>query len=162
MTQIASSAPAVLPDSPEAARAQIDEMLREAGLRVTRQRQAIAEVLLRAEDHPDAEAVLDRARQIDPSVSQATTYRTLAVLAERGYLRAHRFDAGPARFEAGPAEHHDHLIDVETGEVIDFLSAEIEDLQRRVAERYGYHIVDHHLVLFGRRIEPPPEPAPDA
>ena len=78
--------------------------------------------------------------------------QTLAVLAERGYLRAHRFDAGPARFEAGPAEHHDHLIDVETGEVIDFLSAEIEDLQRRVAERYGYYIVDHHLVLFGRRI----------
>ena len=77
---------------------------------------------------------------------------TLATLAERGYLRAHRFDSGPARFEAEPAAHHDHLIDVDTGEVVEFLSAEIEELQRRVAERYGYEIVDHHLVLFGRRI----------
>lgn len=152
MTSADPLPPGPLPDHPVAARAQIDEMLRGAGLRVTRQRQAIAEVLLRSGDHPDAEAVLDRARQLDPSVSQATTYRTLATLAERGYLRAHRFDSGPARFEAEPAAHHDHLIDVDTGEVVEFLSAEIEELQRRVAERYGYEIVDHHLVLFGRRI----------
>ncbi|QJD16464.1 transcriptional repressor [Paracoccus sanguinis] len=155
-----------LPDHPAAARAQIDEMLRGAGLRVTRQRQAIAEVLLRAADHPDAEAVLDRARRIDPSVSQATTYRTLATLTDKGFLRQHRFDAGPARFEAEPAAHHDHLIDVDSGEVIEFVSAEIEALQARVAARYGYRIVDHHLVLFGRRIEPGPEaalePAADA
>lgn len=143
---------APLPDHPAAARAQIDDMLRGAGLRVTRQRQAIAEVLLRASDHPDAETVLDRARLIDPSVSQATTYRTLAALAERGYLRQHRFDSGPARFEAEPRNHHDHLIDIDTGEVIEFLSDEIEDLQRRIAERFGYRIVDHHLVLFGQRL----------
>ena len=82
---------------PAAARAQIDEMLRGAGLRVTRQRQAIAEVLLRAADHPDAEAVLDRARRIDPSVSQATTYRTLATLTDKGFLRQHRFAGQRAR-----------------------------------------------------------------
>ena len=141
-----------LPDHPEAARALIDAMLRGAGLRVTRQRQAITEVMLRAEDHPDAEAVLDRARQIDPSVSQATTYRTLAVLAEKGYLRTHHFRGSAMRFEADRAAHHDHLIDVDTGEVHEFLSAEIEELQRRIAARFGYRIVDHHLVLFGRRI----------
>lgn len=144
--------PAALPDHPDAARALIDAMLRGAGLRVTRQRQAITEVMLRAEDHPDAEAVLDRARQIDPSVSQATTYRTLSVLAEKGYLRTHHFHGGAMRFEVDRAAHHDHLIDVDTGEVHEFLSAEIEDLQRRVAARFGYRIVDHHLVLFGRRI----------
>lgn len=144
------------PADPAPLTGRIDGMLRAAGLRITRQRQAIAEVLIRAQDHPDAETVLDRARRIDPSLSQATTYRTLAVLTERGCLRAHRFDSGPARFEAlsdaGRADHHDHLIDVDSGEVIEFLSDEIEELQRRVAERHGYRIVDHHLVLFGRRI----------
>lgn len=134
-----------------------EEMLRAAGLRVTRQRVAIMRVLLTSTDHPDAETVLARARQADPSVSQATTYRTLAALAEKGILRNHSFGGasfggtGAARFEAGNRPHHDHLIDIDTGRVIEFLSPEIEALQRQIAARYGYDLVDHRLELYCRR-----------
>ena len=128
-----------------------DALLRDAGLRVTRQRQAIARVLLRAADHPDAEQVLARARDEDPSVSQATAYRTLAILTDKGLLRSHSFDGGVARFELSDRPHHDHLIDVETGEIKEFVSDKIECLQREIARDYGYEIVAHRLELYCRK-----------
>ena len=129
-----------------------EAMLREAGLRVTRQRVAIMRVLLAAHDHPDAETVLARARQADPSVSQATTYRTLAALAEKGILRNHAFGGtGAARFEAETRPHHDHIIDIDSGRVIEFLSPQIEALQRQIAAAHGYDLVDHRLELYCRK-----------
>lgn len=129
-----------------------NRILDEADLRQTRQRQAILRVLIEAADHPDADQVLARARAQDPSVSQATTYRTLAVLADKGFLRRHTFDGGSTRFELADRPHHDHIIDVDTGEIREFLSAEIEDLQRRVARTYGFEIIAHRLELYCRKI----------
>jgi Fur family transcriptional regulator, ferric uptake regulator len=128
-----------------------DQILATAGLRQTRQRQAIVRVLIEALDHPDAEEVLERARVLDPTISQATAYRTLAVLSDKGFLRRHTFDGATARFELADRPHHDHIIDVETGEVREFLSAEIEEIQRRVARKYGYEIVAHRLELYCRK-----------
>jgi Fur family ferric uptake transcriptional regulator len=130
----------------------VNRILDEAGLRQTRQRQAIVRVLIEASDHPDAEQVLRRARDQDPTVSQATTYRTLAILSEKGILRQHSFDGGASRFEWAARPHHDHIIDIETGEIREFLSTEIEDLQRRIALRYGYEIMAHRLELYCRKI----------
>lgn len=129
-----------------------NRILDEADLRQTRQRQAILRVLIEAADHPDADQVLARARAQDPSVSQATTYRTLAVLADKGFLRRHTFDGGSTRFELADRPHHDHIIDVDTGEIREFLSAEIEELQRRVARTYGFEIIAHRLELYCRKI----------
>ncbi|MEM6340235.1 MAG: Fur family transcriptional regulator [Pseudomonadota bacterium] len=128
-----------------------DALLKDASLRITKPRQAIARVLVDAEDHPDAEQVWSRARENDPSVSQATAYRTLAVLAEKGLLRTHTFDGSATRYELAERPHHDHLIDVETGEVREFVSREIERLQARVAEEHGYEIIAHRLELYCRK-----------
>ncbi|SLN15558.1 Ferric uptake regulation protein [Roseovarius albus] len=128
-----------------------DQILRDTGLRVTKQRLAIVRVLFEAEDHPDAEQVLARARERDASVSQATTYRTLAALAEKGVLQTHTFDGGVTRYEVSNRPHHDHLIDIETGDVMEFVSEEIERLQRRVAAEHGYEIVAHRLELYCRK-----------
>ncbi|WP_120502553.1 Fur family transcriptional regulator [Roseovarius sp. EL26] len=128
-----------------------DAVLRDAGLRVTKQRLAIMRVLFEAEDHPDAEQVLARARERDASVSQATTYRTLAVLAEKGVLQTHTFDGGMTRFEVSNRPHHDHLIDMDTGDVMEFVSDEIERLQRKIAAEHGYEIVAHRLELYCRK-----------
>jgi Fur family ferric uptake transcriptional regulator len=129
-----------------------DQILATAGLRQTRQRQAIVRVLTASLDHPDAEEVLARARAIDPTISQATAYRTLAVLADKGFLRRHTFDGASARFELADRPHHDHIIDIDTGEVREFLSAEIEELQRRIAQKYGFEIVAHRLELYCRKL----------
>ena len=126
-------------------------LLKAASLRVTKPRQAIARVLVEAEDHPDAEQVWNRARENDLSVSQATAYRTLAVLVEKGLLRTHTFDGSATRYELAERPHHDHLIDVETGEVREFISREIERLQARVAEEHGYEIIAHRLELYCRK-----------
>lgn len=128
-----------------------DALLKDASLRITKPRQAIARVLVEAKDHPDAEQVLARARGNDPSVSQATAYRTLAVLAEKGMLLTHTFDGSATRYELAERPHHDHLIDVETGEVREFVSREIERLQARVAEEHGYEIIAHRLELYCRK-----------
>lgn len=125
-----------------------DDLLRAAKLRLTRPRQAIARVLTEARDHPDAEDVLNRARAVEASVSQATTYRTLAVLAEKGVLRTHTFDGSSTRYELAERAHHDHLIDVDTGEVREFASAEMENLQAQVAQDHGYEIVAHRHELY--------------
>jgi Fur family transcriptional regulator, ferric uptake regulator len=130
-----------------------DDLLRRAGLRVTEQRQAIVRVLIEAADHPDADQVHARAKERDASVSQATTYRTLAVLSEKGLLNNHKFNGGSMRYELASRPHHDHLIDVETGEIKEFVSSEIERLQRRVAQEYGYEIIAHRLELYCRKID---------
>jgi Fur family ferric uptake transcriptional regulator len=132
-----------------------DDLLRAAGIRITRPRQAIARVLTEARDHPDAEQVLARARAHDASLSQATAYRTLAVLTEKGLLRTHTFDGNTTRYELADHAHHDHLIDVETGEVREFVSREIEKLQARVAEEHGYEIVAHRHELYCRKADRP-------
>ena len=128
-----------------------DALLKSASLRITRPRQILARVMIEARDHPDAEQVLERARRHDPSISQATAYRTLAALSQKGVLRTHTFDGSATRFELAERPHHDHLIDVETGEVREFASSEIERLQQQIAKEQGYEIVARRLELYCRK-----------
>ncbi len=135
----------------------LESGLREAGVRVTRQRAAVLRALASGGDHPGAAEVHARAGRIEPSVSLATVYRTLGVLEREGLLDRHAFDGGgtgAARYELGDAPHHDHLIDVETGEVVEFRDDRIEALQAEIARELGYDMVDHRLELFGRRRAP--------
>ncbi|MBU6157105.1 MAG: transcriptional repressor [Alphaproteobacteria bacterium] len=127
----------------------IEKLCIEKGLRMTGQRRVIARVLAEAEDHPDAEELHRRAAAIDPHISIATVYRTVRLLEESGILERHDFRDGRARYEEVPDEHHDHLIDVQTGRVIEFHDDQIEELQRLVAEKLGYRLVDHRLELYG-------------
>ncbi|MBU2358681.1 Fur family transcriptional regulator [Loktanella sp. M215] len=124
-----------------------------AGLRMTAPRRVIARVLDDATDHPDAEALHARAAAIDPRISLATVYRTVKLFEEQGILEKHAFGDGRARYEAADGGHHDHLIDVATGQVIEFVDPEIEALQDRIAKRLGYRLIGHRLELFGTRIE---------
>ncbi|MGJ8558697.1 MAG: Fur family transcriptional regulator [Litorimonas sp.] len=123
----------------------------ERGLRLTEQRRVIAKVLSNADDHPDAEELYARASQIDPKISLATVYRTVRLFADSGIIEMHDFRDGRARYETADAEHHDHLIDVQSGDVIEFVDDEIEALQHRIAEKLGYELVDHRLELYGRK-----------
>jgi Fur family ferric uptake transcriptional regulator len=127
----------------------IEKLCIEKGLRMTGQRRVIARVLSEAEDHPDAEELHRRAAAIDPHISIATVYRTVRLLEEAGILERHDFRDGRSRYEEVPDEHHDHLIDVQTGRVIEFHDDQIEELQRLVAEKLGYRLVDHRLELYG-------------
>jgi len=127
----------------------IEQLCAEKGLRITEQRRVIARVLSDAEDHPDVELLHHRAAAIDPGISIATVYRTVRLFEEAGILERHDFGDGRARYEAAPDTHHDHLINVETGEVIEFVDRELEELQRRIAERLGFRLVDHRLELYG-------------
>ena len=127
----------------------IEALCIERGLRVTEQRRVIARVLSDAEDHPDVEKVYERAVTIDPQISIATVYRTVRLFEEAGILERHDFGDGRARYEAAPEAHHDHLIDVETGKVIEFVDPELEQLQRQIAERLGFRLVDHRMELYG-------------
>lgn len=129
--------------------------LRAEGVRVTRQRLAILQVLREASDHPRAEDILTRARQQDPSVSQATVYRTLSMLEKAGTVHRNEFDGAGARFELADRQHHDHLIDLETGAVIEFHSPRIEQLQAEIAAELGYEIDWHRLELYGRKRSAP-------
>ena len=127
----------------------IEKLCVEKGLRMTGQRRVIARVLAEAEDHPDAEELHRRAAAIDPHISIATVYRTVRLLEESGILERHDFRDGRSRYEEVPDEPHDHLIDVQTGRVIEFHDDQIEELQRLVAEKLGYKLVDHRLELYG-------------
>ncbi len=127
----------------------IEALCIERGLRVTDQRRVIARVLSEAEDHPDVEKVYERAVGIDPQISIATVYRTVRLFEEAGILERHDFGDGRARYEAAPESHHDHLIDVETGKVIEFVDPELEQLQKQIAERLGFRLVDHRMELYG-------------
>ncbi|SHE44099.1 manganese uptake regulator, Fur family [Loktanella atrilutea] len=124
-----------------------------AGLRMTAPRRVIARVLDAADDHPDAEALHARAAAIDPRISLATVYRTVKLFEEQGILEKHAFGDGRARYEAADGGHHDHLIDMATGQVIEFVDPEIEALQEKIARRLGYRLIGHRLELFGERIE---------
>ena len=123
----------------------------ERGLRLTEQRRLIARVLSDADDHPDAEELYARASRVDPKISLATVYRTVRLFSEAGIIETHDFRDGRARYESADSDHHDHLIDVQTGDVIEFVDEEIERLQHRIAEKLGYELVDHRLELYGRK-----------
>jgi Fur family transcriptional regulator, ferric uptake regulator len=125
------------------------------GLKLTDQRRVIVKVLSESKenygesDHPDVDELYNRVSKVDPKISIATVYRTVKVLEEAGILVKHDFKAGKARYEQIRESHHDHLIDVKTGEIIEFVDEEIEKLQKKVAEKYGYKLVDHKLELYG-------------
>lgn len=127
----------------------VEALCAEKGLRITEQRRVIARVLSDAEDHPDVEALHARASAVDPGISIATVYRTVRLFEEAGILERHDFGDGRARYEAAAEAHHDHLIDVETGKVIEFVDPELEAIQRRIAERLGFRLVDHRMELYG-------------
>jgi len=119
------------------------------GLRMTDQRRVVARVITAAEDHPDVEELYARAAQVDPKISLATVYRTVKIFEEAGLLERLEFGDGRARYEDAERDHHDHLIDVNTGQVIEFVDAEIEALQERIAARLGYRLIGHRLELLG-------------
>ena len=132
----------------------IEKKCIEKGLRMTEQRRVIADVLSDSDDHPDAEEVYARAEKIDPKISLATVYRTLRLFGETGIIETHDFRDGRARYEAADNDHHDHLIDLTTGEVIEFVDEEIERLQERIAKKLGYELIDHRLELYGKPLKP--------
>ncbi len=119
------------------------------GLRMTDQRRVVARVIGDAEDHPDVEELYARAAKVDPKISLATVYRTVKLFEEAGILEKHEFGDGRARYEDAERDHHDHLIDVNTGQVIEFVDPEIEALQERIAARLGYRLIGHRLELLG-------------
>lgn len=123
------------------------------GLKMTGQRRVIAQVLSESHDHPDVEQVYRRAAEIDHRISLATVYRTVRLLEAAQILERHEFGEGRARYEEVPERHHDHLIDVQSGKVIEFRNEEIEQLQRRVARQLGYELVNHRLALYGTPIK---------
>ncbi len=125
--------------------------LRAAGVRVTRQRVALLAVLQDSTDHPDAEELYRRAKMVEPAMSLATVYRTLAVLEGAGVVHRNSFEGGGARFEAAPKDHHDHIVDLDSGEVIEFHSERIEELQSEIAAACGYDVVHHRMELYCRK-----------
>lgn len=127
----------------------IEQRCIERGMKMTEQRRVIARVLSEASDHPDVEEVHRRAAAVDPRISIATVYRTVRLFEENEILERHDFGDGRARYEEVSDEHHDHLIDVTSGQVIEFANAEIERLQEEVARRHGYRLVGHRLELYG-------------
>lgn len=131
----------------------IEALCAERGLRITDQRRTIARVLSNSDDHPDVEKLHERASSIDPRISIATVYRTVRLFEEAGILDRHDFGDGRARYETTPEAHHDHLIDVETGKVIEFVDPELEQLQRQIAEKLGYRLVDHRMELYGVKLD---------
>jgi Fur family ferric uptake transcriptional regulator len=127
----------------------IERLCSERGLRMTGQRRTIARVLTASEDHPNVEEVYRRANCVDPRISLSTVYRTLKLFEINGILERHDFGAGRRRYEEVPRQHHDHLIDIKTGHVIEFRNEEIERLQERVARDLGFELVGHKLELYG-------------
>ena len=128
----------------------IERLCQDKGMKMTGQRRVIARVLSVADDHPDVEEVHQRSAGIDPRISLATVYRTLRLFEDVNLLERHDFRDGRSRYERASEEHHDHLIDIDTGEVIEFQNDEIERLQAKVAEQLGYTLIDHRLELYAR------------
>ena len=127
----------------------IEALCQAKGLRITEQRRVIARVLSEARDHPDVEELHRRAAAVDKGISIATVYRTVRLFEEAGIIARHDFRDGRSRYEPTPDEHHDHLIDIETGDVIEFHDADLEAIQTAIAERLGFRLVDHRLELYG-------------
>jgi len=132
----------------------IELLCAKQGLRMTGQRRVIARVLCAAKDHPDVEEVHRRANEIDSRISLSTVYRTLKLFADKGILERHDFGLGRGRYEEAARGHHDHLIDVESGRVIEFRNESIEALQERIARELGFRLVGHRLELYGVRAKP--------
>ena len=131
----------------------IEEKCKTKGVRLTDQRRLIAKVMSEATDHPDVDELHKRVSKIGKKVSIATVYRTVKLFEESGILEKHDFKGGKARYEQSPDTHHDHLIDVNSGEIIEFVDEEIENLQNKIAEKHGYKLVDHRLELYGSKIK---------
>ena len=121
------------------------------GVKLTDQRKIIARVMSDSHDHPDVDELYKRVSNIDPKISIATVYRTIKLFAEEGIVTKHGFKGGKARYEELSESHHDHLIDIKTGEIIEFVDDEIEEIQKKIAEKFGYDLVDHKLELYGRK-----------
>ena len=138
----------------------LEQKFQAKGVKLTDQRRIIARVILESKeaygesDHPDVDELYNRVSKIDPKISIATVYRTVKLFEETGILTKHEFKGGKARYEELNEGHHDHLIDVKTGEIIEFVDEEIEKLQKKVAEKYGYTLVDHKLELYGVKKKP--------
>ena len=132
----------------------LEEQCTKKGMRMTEQRRVIAQVIEAAVDHPDVEELYRRASAIDARISLSTVYRTLNLFEEAGLVTKHDFKDGRARFEPIPDEHHDHLIDIRTGKVIEFRNEEIEAIQDLIAKRLGYRLVDHRLELYAVPLKP--------
>ncbi len=131
----------------------LEALCAQRGLRITEQRRVIARVLSDSVDHPDVEKLHTRAVAIDPGISIATVYRTVRLFEEAGILDRHDFGDGRSRYEAAPEAHHDHMIDVESGKVVEFVDPELESLQRQIAERLGFRLVDHRMELYGVKLD---------
>ena len=129
----------------------IEEKCLVKGVKLTEQRKIIAKVMSSSKDHPDVDELYKRVSNIDPKISIATVYRTVKLFAEEGIVTKHGFKGGKARYEELSESHHDHLIDIKTGEIIEFVDDEIEELQKKIAEKFGYDLVDHKLELYGRK-----------
>ena len=128
----------------------IEKLCADRGMRMTEQRRVIARVLSAAEDHPDVEELYRRASAVDPHISIATVYRTVRLFEEAGVVEKHDFGDGRSRYEEAGDDHHDHLIDTKTGEVIEFYDAEIERLKTEIAKRLGFDLIGHKLELYGK------------
>ena len=131
----------------------IEEKCISKGVRLTDQRKVVAEVMSSSNDHPDVDELHKRVNQIDKKISIATVYRTVKLFEESGIVEKHDFKGGKARYEESPEEHHDHLIDINSGKIIEFVDKEIEILQNKVAKKLGYKLVDHKLELYGAKIK---------
>jgi len=131
----------------------IEQLCVDKGMRMTDQRRVIAQVLTGSDDHPDVEEVYKRSTKVDPKISIATVYRTVRLFEEAGILERHDFRDGRSRYEPVTDDHHDHLINLETGEVVEFHNDEIEELQRKIAEKLGFDLVDHRMELYGTPIK---------
>ena len=131
----------------------IEDRCVEKGVRLTDQRKIIAKVMSESSDHPNVDELHKRINKLDPKISIATVYRTVKLFEEAGIVAKHDFKGNKARCEEAPKEHHDHLIDVNTGEITEFVDQDIEKLQKEVAKKLGYNLVDHRLELYGSKIK---------
>ena len=131
----------------------IENKCKKKGVRLTDQRKIIAQVMSDARDHPDVDELHKRVTLVDRKISIATVYRTVKLFEESGIVEKHDFKGGKARYEQSPDEHHDHLIDINSGTIIEFVDKEIEKLQNEVAKKLGYKLVDHKLELYGSKIQ---------
>ena len=127
----------------------IEQKCLSKGVKLTEQRKIIAKIMSDAQDHPDVDELYNRDSKLDSKISIATVYRTVKLFEESGILTKHDFKGGKARYETVDESHHDHLIDIKSGEIIEFVDEDIEKLQQKVAEKYGYNLVDHKLELYG-------------
>jgi Fur family ferric uptake transcriptional regulator len=131
----------------------IEDKCKAKGVRLTDQRKVIAKIMSSSTDHPDVDELHNRVNKVDKKISIATVYRTVKLFEESGILEKHDFKGGKARYEAAPEEHHDHLIDINSGEILEFVDKDIEILQNKVAKKLGYKLVDHKLELYGSKIK---------